>query len=308
MKNKNLLIVIGFAILLIAGFYFIKSEASQNGFISINMYNQDGKLIAESKGLSVVNDVPGVSSIDLTITLTNTGEISLDCTIGSLTPSSFDSAVTKGIKTIPVGGKASWTSTKIDVKTLESTAPVVFSATATCTYKVNIDVKTITPKKGTLSISIISDPIGGFDISVNQGTNGGTTPTNTCGDGTCQNTESITTCQSDCAIGNNVKFRTSDSSYSTSSAISYTSSCGTILTAYGYTGSGSGACSSSNTGYVLLNFVTKEGYLICTRTGYPTRLYVQKGANLLIYDSTDSDATKVTTGKTSIDSAKEVAC
>lgn len=319
-NNKNLWMIIIFLVILLfiiqpGGIQntennlknLISAESKNTGinpntdFISIRLYDQNRNLIQPSNTFSIVGGVPGVSFIDLTITITNTGGEALSCNIISLTPSEFDLAVEKTTKAIQVGKKTAWTSSLIDVAPLEG-GNVEFIATIRCSYTLGTEVKTLPDKTGSLILSILPDSTeASFDVSVESGG----TASEYCGDGICQVNEDPESCPADCAIANYVKFRTTDLSYVSGSAIAFTEICGNDLTAYGYSGYSSYICLSEN-----VVVTAPGGYPVCTRPGYAIgdRLYLEKDGRGYIYSSSDSDASKVDTSPTSFDEAKEVSC
>lgn len=217
------------AAIILLVFMFQKPEAGS--ILTIRMYDSNGYLIKESSSFSIVNSVPGVSSIDLTVTLTNIGNQALTCNIVSLSPTAFDSAMTKTIKTLPVNQKVAWTSSLISVAPLESTIPVTFSATMKCSYVSGTTTIDLSNKVGTLSVNIQSETASpAYTLSLITGGVG----TEYCGDGICQSSETTTSCPADCTVAAYVKFRTSDLSYVSGSSVAYSSSCGSVLTRYGY--------------------------------------------------------------------------
>mgnify|MGYP001564593488 CR=1 FL=1 len=107
----------------------------------------------------------------------------------------------------------------------------------------------------------------------------------------------------------NVKFRTTDLSYVSGTAVGYSATCGSVLTKYGKT---SGLCTSldcSQTTQTLLVPATSgttkmwvSGLDICICDSGKTSGYPMK------YTTGDLDAPKVDSSVTSIDSSKEVSC
>lgn len=295
-------------------------------FIAVRYYDKDGNLIKAPGTYSIVNNIPGVSFIDVTITLTNIGTKPLTCDLASLGPTALDSALTKTQKIATVGGKAAWTSSLISVAQFENpSTPTTFSGTARCSYNNGVQVITLPDKTGNLLVNIVPD-VGGADFTVSINTGG--TGTEYCGDGTCQVSESFSTCPQDCAVATYAKFRTSDLSYVSGSAIAFSSTCGSTLTAYGYTTSSSSSGGAAinctyNTAGVWTQVMSglpgtwNTGYnapSLWTKNSDPTtvRLCQDKAASTTVYykqySSSDADASKVDTSKTAINSAEEIAC
>ena len=76
--------VIGFLI-------FDNSDDNQGVSMSINYFDADKNLVNQKLStLSIINNVPEVAYITLTITTINTGDIPLNCNIVELHPSLFD--------------------------------------------------------------------------------------------------------------------------------------------------------------------------------------------------------------------------
>lgn len=318
-KNKTiwviLVVVALFGVLLAYGVF--KSKGTES-MIQANFYDSDGNLIDQSNTLSIVENVPGVDKIDLTITLTNIGDEPLSCDIISASPTAFNSALTKTTKTLPKDGKVAWTSSLIDVAQFESqTESTTFSAVVRCSYNTGTGNVNLDDKIGSLSL-FIRPEIGttDFEVSIDLGGTG----TEYCGDGTCQTDEDANTCPNDCAISTSVNFRASDISYPSGSAVAYSESCGSDLIAYGYVSSGS----SSSTGIIscqsYLDTVIMEVPCSLSDTCYlgiksssPTRRYIcwSESSSLVKYKyylESDSDASKVDTSPISFDSAKELPC
>jgi hypothetical protein len=275
-----------------------KQTTETNSIMSYTLYDSNGNVIPKST-YAIVGGTSGVSSFTIQIKATNTGSIPLNISLTTLTPTAFNSAVTKTVKVVQPGQQGIWTSSQISASQFTSgTQPTVFTAALTGAYPGGS-----TTANGQLSLVIQPDATGSFTVSLS------TTATGTgatCGDGTCTSpTETAENCPNDCAIsGTKVKFRTTDATYPSGSAIAYSATCGGALTAYGDGGSSSGSCTTS--GYTIVG-TTKEGYNICTRSGYPTRLYVQ-AAVFRIYETGDADASKVSTSINPIDTTKEVTC
>ena len=329
-RNKIIIVSVIAVILLLAGigtYLLVDKNTSQTRMLVVSgYYNAAGEKISGTKQ-SIVGGVTGVSYIDLTATLTNTGDIPLTCNIVSASPTAADTAFVKTQKSLPVSGKAAWTSDKISVAPFESeTTPTTFTIVARCSYVSGSQTITLPDKSATLSISIKSEGTAGFVIGIDDG--GEAASTEYCGDSICQITETTSSCPNDCAVSSYVKFRTSDLSYVSGSAIAYTQSCGNALTAYGYSSApvvstptncaglsatttllahslpGSTGKSTGSGNITLWATSSSDTVYLCEdpASGTSTSFFVK------IYKSTDSDASKVDTSLTSFDSAKEVSC
>ena len=278
MAEKNTTnIVIIIALIALAAFLFMKKEmpttpttninVGSTDFLQVRFYDDQGNLISSSKQdlQSVVQGISGVSQIDFTTTVQNTGTTALTCTLGIFTPSSFDASMPKSVKNVVVGGSASWTSAKIGVAQFEPLVqPVRFTAVASCTYVVGTTTFTVGPRSGFIDLTITAESTtGNFNIQLGQGGS----PTQYCGDGICQaaNEETALSCPTDCTVSaGNVKFRTTDNTYVSGSRIAATqAACGSTLTSYGYSSSGVGgggsAYCSALTGYTLITGMTPPG-------------------------------------------------
>lgn len=298
-------------------------------FIQVRYYDSNGNLITDPNTLSIVGGVPGVSYIDLTVTASNTGGTVLTCAPTTTTPTAFDSALSKTAKVVPIIGtkKSSWTSNLISVSAFEGTpTPDVFSATIRCYYTIGSGEQVyLTDKTGSISLTIQPDASGSFTVDVTSGGTG----TEFCGDGICTSGigETATTCPGDCAVAGKVKFRTSDLSYPTGSAIAYNSgTCGNALTQYGHytqTGLISGTCTAAN---IAIGCGTTPSKLFDIPGGYLSGgavvgLWKPTEANTLCvcddsgttyrvikYLTTDPDATNVGNSGQAYDSSKEISC
>jgi len=284
------------------------TNENNNFGVSIGLYDKNGNKITPNKGtFSIVGTTPGVSDIDFTITVPNTGSYALSCDLVSLSPTPLNNAVTKTTKQIQIGGKTAWTSSKIPVAQFESTTSTNFNATVRCSYNPGSGVTYLPDKVGSISLSIKSESSGAsFEVEIDTG---GVTD-EYCGDGVCQVTETSSTCPGDCAVANNVKFRTTDLSYVSGSAVGYSNTCGNILTKYGKT---TGACTThfcDATDQLLLvpssSGTTKlwiDGSDICIcDVGVTSHTYSKR------YSTSDSDASKIDNSFISFDAAKEVSC
>lgn len=233
MSKSNSILLIVIAILAIAGvfafFYFRNS--SQDSMITYHLYDAQGNEINPNQ-FSVVNGVPGVAQIDFGINVANTGSAPLTCTLGTLTPTAFNSAVTKNSLSVPVSQTKSWASGLISVSQFEGlTQPVSFTAPVTCTYISGTTV-TLPVQTGSISLTITPDASGSFTVNV--ASNAGGTPT-VCGNSVCETGETSASCPSDCAVSTNVKFRTLNKALdlSASDAIGVSTTCGSTLTKAG---------------------------------------------------------------------------
>lgn len=338
-RNKIIIFSVIAVILLLAGvgtYLLIDKASSQTRMLVVSgYYNAAGEKISGTKQ-SIVGGVTGVSYIDLTATLTNTGDIPLTCNIVSATPSAADFAFTKTQKSLPVSGKAAWTSAKISVAPFESeTTPTTFTIVARCSYVSGTQTITLPDKSATLSISIKSEGTAGFEIGIGEG--GEAASTEFCGDGTCQITETSSSCPNDCAVSSYVKFRTTDLSYVTGSAIAASTSCGGALTAYGmaskysllynncqntianrYSACGTptklmtipGSWISTSKGVSLWKCSSTTDLIVCDTecASDSTCVTNEDYSQIIVYKTSDSDYSKVDTSLTSFDSAKEVSC
>lgn len=308
------------------------ANSQGNDFMSIKMYDQNKNEVKVPGTFAIVNNVPGVSFITITTTLTNTGNSALSCDLISLTPSQFSSAITSGTKTVLVGGRAAWTSGFIDVSNfVGQSQPTIFNATGRCTYNSGGTQTTLSDKTGSLSITIFPEAGAGFDITVNSGG----TPTEYCGDTVCQVSESSATCPVDCAVSSSVKFRTTDLAYVSGSAIGYSSSCGAELTKFGYGSSSSVSgynCDDAGNGMASKGSQcgTAPVKVVSSIPGgfggiYSGTTSLWKGTNaekicvcrneadgtgykFAYYLTTDADATKVDSSSLSFDSLQEISC
>lgn len=291
------MIVIG---VLVVGYFAVTmmqgSNAFDNGFIKVRLYDKDGNPINFPQTQSVVGltagaGVRGVGYIDITPKVTNSGGIPIFCDIISATVNGasgtpFDTALTRSTKSIPVGSSAEWTSNLFSVSSFEGTPdPDVFSVTVRCQYTDATGNHVISPdQSGSLNLYITSDGTGSFTVQINSP---GGLPNMYCGDRTCNNGETVSTCPVDCVTQTNSLFRTSDLSYPQGSAIARTSTCGNVLTGFGYESSSCWAVTGSTcptyTGYTrILSSSTIPGRPFWANSGTPTCLYTK-----------DSDATRM---------------
>lgn len=312
-KNKNMIVyLIIISLILLIAFASIRYSSKDNeteenkGILSVKFYSNGIEVKPNPGTLSIVGTTPGVTDMVFTVTLTNTGSYALTCNIISAIPSSLSSSINKDEKVILVGSKQAWTSGLLSTSQFESSVATLFNVTARCNYNSGSSIATLPDKIGSLSLLIRPDSSGAsFNIDI--GTGG--TPTEYCGDNVCQSSETSSSCPGDCAVSNYVKFRTTDLTYVSGTAVAYTSSCGSTLTKYGKT---NGACTTkycddiadltipSSTGTTKM-FIQGNDICVCN-PGIISHTYASR------YSTSDSDASKVDSSSTSFDSSKEVTC
>jgi len=190
---------------------------------------------------------------------------------------------------------------------LESYDPINFSASVRCNYIRAGEIIVLNDITGTKEFNIFKEFCGdGFCESYETSDNCNTDCPTLCGDGFCNGGETCQTCSSDCGLCS-VSFRTTDKLYLAGSAIALltTNTCGNTLNKYGIKGTSSYNCLPEH-----IIVTTKEGYPVCSRPGYDKniRVYVRKGTEGLIYESSDPDASKVSISPNPSDSNKEVDC
>lgn len=302
------------------------TATNPDDFISFKFYDANHNEVKLKNDMyAIVSGTPGIKYAQASITVKNTGSYALSCIPTNVTPTAWGNALTKTEKQILIGGKAGWTSGDIDLDTLATTSgPVRFTAAARCTYNNGATVVTLGEKSGYVDVTIQPDSTNAsFDVTVLMGG----APTEYCGDLVCQVTETASTCPADCAVANNVKFRTTDLAYVSGSAIGFSATCGNTLTAYGYysgTGTLGGTCAATmptatwcGTAPTLVatlpgSYLTGGVAPTLWKPSEATTICVcdDTGSNYLIkkYTTADSDASKVDTSKTSFDTSKEVAC
>ena len=100
-----------------------------------------------------------------------------------------------------------------------------------------------------------------------------------------------------------VQFRSYTDIYGVGGAIALAETCGDELTAYGYASQSFYDCAADE---IILT--TNECYFVCRRDSYPDRLYVEKPSGWAYYLASDSDASKVSTSRLSINPDLEVTC
>lgn len=335
-KTKKLWIISGIIaglIVIALALYFIYPKLTGGDqFIKITLVDADGNtetlstIDSHGEPLSIIQGRPGKVGMYLTITATNTGAVPLTCSIVSATPTAFDTAIDKASKYIPSTApkKASWTSSLISLSQFEGLPqPVNFQVTMRCSYMQGTNIIYVPDKIGNVPLTILPD-IAGADFTVGIDTGG--LDTEYCGDSICQASESSTSCPVDCTVFVNVKFRTSDISYASGSAIAFTTTCGSNLTQLGYSSSGG---TSATTRMCSGQMSTQEGYTLLLsnlpggwNTGYNAPSLWQKGTSYKvcqdtngtasvyykIYSASDPDASKVDSSPITIDLAREVIC
>lgn len=302
MKNKfgkaSAALVLIIVIVAVAVIYVVYEQnggtTSGNTLLSVRYYDKN-----QNPLFSIVNGQEGVGFVDISINIQNTGNTDLSCNIVSLSPTAFDSAISRTTKSLSVGASASWVSALIDVEPLETLSqPVTFSATVNCDGIV---------KSGAVNITIMPDAQGDFDVSVDYGDSPEPPQTG------------------------NVYFRTSDLLYSASTAIAYTGTCGNDLVAYGSVSSASSTaytCDQELGGIFetkLVGVVPYPGGGFTGEGDGEATLYTCEsrcsgclciceddadgsGYKYRYYSPSDSDASKVSTSKDVIDSSRELTC
>lgn len=276
---KKLWIIIIAGIVLLAGlsaFLFFATDvfdAKNSAFITFKTYDSDGNLITNHKTLSIVAGDTGVEFIDLSVNVKNIGDIPLSCRVSSASPTAFASALSTNLLTLDAGKSGSWTSSQIAVKQFEGATPTTFSATVLCSYNDGHQTYDLPEKTGTLPLLIQFDATGAnFEVGIgsvyDSGDSGDTTP-NVCGDGTCQSTETTSSCATDCAVSANVRFRTSsvDGTYASGSWIAFDSNNDSVLECYVYSTSSTGT--SAKKAVIIKDMYNKEWSL----TGADMYLY-----------------------------------
>jgi len=167
-KKGNAGIVLFLIALAVVFFLFIlPTGTTTKDFLEVRMYDSNGNLIGSTESFAVVNDVPGVDSVDVTINVENTGEIPLSMSITSLSPTQFNNAVSKTTKTVQPGNSISWTSNLISVGSL-GLGTKTFSASVRGTYDYAGQTRTI-DKSASISITIEEDLTGDFILTIESG-------------------------------------------------------------------------------------------------------------------------------------------
>ena len=249
MKNKAIWIVLGIIALIsvigIVWFVMSGEKEIENG-ISVDCFdiNQQPIDCQTGQSLSVVGGTPGIYYLGFTVSATNDGDIPLTCQIvgtsdtSSSTGTPFDlfSNLPTDQRILPNTGtkKLAWATTSlIEVGQFENLpSPTSFFATVRCSY-VRGNAETILPdvtyKRDML---ITADNVNtGFSVEINEGGIG----SEVCGNGVCDPSETSSSCPTDCGfVTSNVRFRASDITYTSGSAIGLTSTCGNALTQYGW--------------------------------------------------------------------------
>jgi hypothetical protein len=281
--------------------------------------------------------------------INNSGARDLSCTLTSVTPQTpFDCAtgcsvsggasISKTTIAIKNGTKQAWTSNRIPTSSMETLSqPITLIAEVSCVYYENGVASTAIIRTGQISFRVLATSgTANFTVTVN--TAG--VPTEYCGDlglpgGGCQSPmENTLNCIRDCVIVPNTAFRTDDLTYTSGSAIAWNGgTCGSALTAYGYTGM---SCStltdatcptipglvqkitsgikgvpswSTTTGCLYQNQSASNKMVVAFKQASTPGPCVSNGQwGLVLYDSADPDAAGVSTQIASWDSAKETTC
>lgn len=316
-------------------FIFLNSNSSNKPMITVNLYDAAGKVINQNL-YSVVNGIPGVASMDVGVNVQNTGTATLLCSLSSLSPTAFNSAVAKTVKTIEPSATSSWASSRINTSTLESlTQPITFSATVTCNYT-SFGITTVLPSKtGTVVVQVLRDNAVSGNFTVGLTTNAGGA-SSVCGDGICQADETSASCAADCAVASSVKFRTLNNVIARANThndqIAFTTTCGSALTTAGEDGnSWAGGSGSNCDSYMPTQGFTKVFNIPSNVASLYLDTYSETAAtNVSLWHSTSTaskyalcgtsyralafeflttnSATTISTSATSIDPTKEVAC
>jgi len=313
-------IVIAVVLLFILGSNFGISADKEGSMVKVNSYfDANSNLI---KTLSVVNGIEGVKYLNFKITIRNTDSVARTY---SITEFSDLTAKPTNKLTIEPNQTKSFTTGLVDIEQYEGTTKE-FCATAKSEAIDSLREEGL-PEVGCVSIKIDPNPTGSFDITIEQGTGTADSPpascvenwvcsswsicgnglqSRTCSDSSnCGTTANKPTESQSCTSISYSRFRTSDLNYGSTSAIAYSTSCGSQLTAYGQDGVSSASCSTL--GFTIIGKATGN-YDLCTRNGYPTKLYVQVGSSLKIYESSDPDKVNVIISAESVDASKELSC
>jgi len=179
--RKKLLLLLLLLFLGGAIFFFLSGNGDEaSASLSLKFYDRFGNLIPTSS-LSIVNTVPGVDSIEIDTTITNTGAI-VDFTecwiedIGTNAPGAVTDTFLDAVwhfsgkgnvdsadglyKVVPltVGGSHTWASLKIFVEPLETeTQPLLVDFHVVCDTEIGT---------AQLSLDIKPDPVGTFSVTV----------------------------------------------------------------------------------------------------------------------------------------------
>lgn len=228
-------------------FYFATDifKPSNKSLLTFRAYDASGNLISSQDSLSVVNNVPGISSIDLSINVKNTGDVALLCRIKNANPAEFAEALPATNLSIKKGKTESWTSNLIPVAQFEGNTPTLFSATVICAYYDNktdsyVDIK---ETSASLPLTIEFDSNGAnFEVSIDNGSLI-EDEDNFCGNDICEMNENSVSCPSDCAISASVQFRTNavSGAYAPGSWVAYDGNKDGTLDCYVYSSSSIGS-------------------------------------------------------------------
>lgn len=258
--------------------------------------------------LTIVNGGSGIQYLNFSTKITNTGDLPLTCSIINAQPSILFNSFDHSLELVPISSSYTWNSGLIEMSQFEELPqPVRFSATIRCSYKKGINTVTLEDQTDFKNVEILTQ----------------------CGDGICQEFEDLNNCLIDCG---HVNYRTSDLSYTTHSAIAFTSSCGASLTTYGMSSNTCWPTTSSTcpivSGYSLVISSIPEGVnwaddpgCLYTKDGDPSQIAVsfktkRSGGpcsvvnrwGAYIFDSDDSDSSNVAISNIPIDSSKEIIC
>lgn len=320
-----------------------KVDIKNSGIQIEGLYGADGKPI-NTGAQATVGGVSGVAFITLKVIAVNKDTVPLNFKILGAQPSAFEAKLSTSPVTADAGSTASWISDLIDIRGLEGTDQVF-----TVTVEGSSDKRQTASKTYEVTIPISEDPASNFDIEITDTAGNdpyfGEPPEcsldehctgdyEICLNGECIRDPEAPECSltSECPSGqvcesgdcvtpeppapspDKVKFRTTDLGYISGTAVAYSATCGSPLTAYGRT---SGACTEywcdSSTGYIE---VPASGAGIVK-----SRMWI-KGADLCIcqtdkinvhtvasrYATSDTDASKVSTSLDPQNPANEITC
>lgn len=204
--------------------------------MSINIYDENHNLVKKTFDI-VSTPIPSTFFIDLSISVSNTGDLPLVCNLNSLSPTQLDVSMPRSEKIVQPEESQEWTSNLIPLK--DFTGIQRFSVEVLCYSTNGIN-------------RVYKDSSDFIDLTIKS----------MCGDGVCSTDENDIQCPNDCFMGDkSVRFRTSDLTYDSDSAVGLSENCGGILTTYGQYGS---YHEQGGYGYCMENM---PGNLVC---GKPT--------------------------------------